>query len=79
MPQLVLEERMRILTVAGLALGLALTPAMAQKKPAAKDAAPGQQQTTPGTAKDFAPGQNQTKPGGAKNLAPGQKNQKPKG
>lgn len=70
---------MRILTVAGLALGLAMTPAMAQKKPAAQDAAPGQLQTTPGTAKDFAPGQKQTNPGGAKKLAPGQKNQKPKG
>ena len=68
---------MKTLAVAGLALGLALTPAMAQKKPAAKDAAPGQQQTTPGTAKDFAPGQNQKKPGSAKKSAPGQQNQKP--
>jgi hypothetical protein len=68
---------MKTLTVAALALGFALTPAMAQKKPAAKDTAPGQQQTTPGTAKDFAPGQNQKKPGNAKKSAPGQQNQKP--
>ena len=63
-------------TVASVALSLAITlsPAFAQKKPAAQDAAPGQQQTSPGTAKDFAPGQNQKKPGGAKNVAPGQKN-----
>ena len=65
---------MRTLAITGLALGLALSPAMAQKKPAAKDAAPGQQQTTPGSAKDFAPGQKQTSPGGAKDFAPGQKN-----
>ena len=72
---------MKTLTIAGLALGLAITPAMAQKKPAAQGAAPGQLQTTPGSAKNFAPGQNQKKPGGAKDLAPGQKqkNQKPKG
>ena len=68
---------MKTLTVASLALGLAVTPALAQKKPAAKDAAPGQLQTTPGTAKDFAPGQNQKKPGSAKKSAPGQQNQKP--
>ena len=67
---------MKTLAIGGLALGLALSPAMAQKKPAAKDAAPGQQQTTPGTAKDVAPGQNQKSPGGAKDLAPGQKNTK---
>ncbi len=63
---------MKTLTAAALAFGLVLTPAMAQKKPAAKDAAPGQQQTTPGTAKDFAPGQKQKKPGDAKKSAPGQ-------
>jgi hypothetical protein len=34
--------------------------------------APGQKQTTPGTAKDFAPGQRQTDPGTAKKFAPGQ-------
>jgi hypothetical protein len=39
--------------------------------------APGQKQTTPGTAKDFAPGQRQTDPGTAKKFAPGQQKKTP--
>jgi hypothetical protein len=66
---------MKMLAVAGLAIGLVASPAMAQNKPAPKDLAPGQQRTTPGGAKDFAPGQRQTSPGGAKEFAPGQRNE----
>ena len=63
---------MRFLLLAVVACGLTLTAASAETSKSSKDSAPGQKQTTPGTAKDFAPGQKQTTPGTAKGSAPGQ-------
>ena len=63
---------MRLLILIGVATGLALSPALAQKSDnnSAKQFAPGQQQ---GPAKKYAPGQKQKKPGEAKKYAPGQR------
>jgi hypothetical protein len=65
-----------------VAVVLATAPALAQGTnkgkapgPGQSEYAPGQKQTTPGTAKDRAPGQRQSDPGTAKDYAPGQ--QKP--
>ncbi len=66
---------MKLATIAAaLLLGLTLnasgTLALTKNK-GASDFAPGQRQTTPGTAKNLAPGHRQTTPGTAKNFAPG--------
>ena len=58
------------------ALALLFTPASAQSTKSSSDFAPGQKQTTPGTAKKFAPGQKQKSPGQAKDFAPGQQSKK---
>ena len=70
-----MEFRMLRLVIIALSATLLSLPAAAQGKggtSGASGSAPGQKQTTPGTAKDFAPGQQQTTPGTAKDFAPGQ-------
>ena len=62
---------MKSLTIAAVALGLAISPAVAQNSgSSAKEFAPGQQT---GPAKKYAPGQKQKQPGQAKKFAPGQR------
>jgi hypothetical protein len=78
------ELPMKAIIVVSVALLIAApTLGMAQVKkggtPGAGQSqfAPGQKQTTPGTAKNFAPGQRQTDPGTAKKFAPGQQKKTP--
>ena len=67
---------MPIRVLIAVALALLVTPASAQSTKSSSDFAPGQKQTTPGTAKNFAPGQKQKSPGGAKDFAPGQQSKR---
>jgi len=67
---------MRYLALVGTILALSLTAATAEpKSQGSKQFAPGQQ---PGAAKDAAPGQIQQSPGDAKKYAPGQQDNKKK-
>ena len=63
----------KLLAAAGVTIGLAMSPALAQNPGnsgnSAKEFAPGQQK---GPAKKYAPGQKQKQPGQAKKFAPGQ-------
>jgi hypothetical protein len=64
-------RKLSILALGVIALALTVTAVNAQ---GAKEYAPGQQQTTPGSAKEYAPGQMKGPGESAREYAPGQQN-----